>query len=166
MWSSQSSSSHSIKKCGNDSSADDSVKELTSDEEDDDPPTPVNEILDESGWNEATDEPQSDSGNNRKLSNEEVRENHKAAQRFMGPQHSCCHCFNGGFDEWRSTSRVFHMQETTNRFPPILAKRNYRACDHCGLTFSPVYLEPMAHPYWDCPPHHHSLHPGFHLRKV
>jgi hypothetical protein len=166
MWSSQSSSSQSSKKSTNDSSADNSLKELSSDEGDD-PPTPVNETLDESAWNEATDEPPFNSSNTRNLANPEVGDNHKTAARLIGPQqHSCCHCFNGSYDEWCSTSRVFQMQETTNRFPSIVAKRNYRACDHCGLACSPMYFEPIAHTYWDCSQHHHNFHPNFHYRKV
>lgn len=184
MWSShsahssQSSSTLSIRK-PNDSSADNSVKELSSEEEEDNTPTPtppVNESFDEIVWNDSTQEPQLNRSQIRHQSNSDIEDKaHQSAQRFIGPQlqqsvspHSCCHCTGASFDNCLSTSRVLHMSETTNRFmPSIVAKRNYRVCDHCGLTCAHMYFEPMASSYWDhVVPHHHNLHQNFHYRKV
>ena len=173
--SSKSSSTHSNKEVND--STDNSVKELSSDEEEDKTPTPtpVNELYDSRGWNEATEPldfttsrhtPQmTDNGDNR----------HHNSQRLIGPQlvssqvspHSCCHCMSSPYEECLSTSRVFHMTETTNHLPAVVAKRNYRVCDHCGLTCAHMFFEPMASTYWDhVVPHHHTLHQNFHYRKV
>lgn len=162
MWSSsQSSSTQSLKKGENDSSAENSVKELTSDEEDD-APTPVNEMLDELGWKEATDEPANFC--NKKPCGQEVADN-KTSAKFVGPQHSCCHCMHGSYEQW-CNSRMFHVPEPGPGRYPVLAKRNCRVCDHCGLASVPMFFEPVAAAYWDCSPHHHHLPKTFHRRKV
>ena len=173
--SSKSSSTQSIRKALNDST-DNSVKELSSDEEEEHTPTPtpVNELYDEKGWNDAT-EPLDFTTNKQSIQKTDNRENHQNSQRLIRPQlistqspsHSCCHCVSNPYEDCLSTSRVVHMTETSNHLPAIVTKRDYRVCNHCGLTCAHMFFEPMASSYWDhVVPHHHSLHQNFHYRKV